>query len=87
MVGFYRSKYTVDGEERYMATSQFEATDARRCIPCFDEPALKASFRATLVVPSKLTALSNMPIVSSEDRGDGLCARGPSLRPSLPGRG
>lgn len=70
-----------------MATSQFEATDARRCIPCFDEPALKATFRATLVVPSKLTALSNMPIVSSEDRGDGLCAPAPGRCPRRRGRG
>lgn len=29
--GFYRSKYTTEsGEERYCATTQFEATDARR---------------------------------------------------------
>lgn len=36
MKGFYRSKYFVDGETepRYAATTQFEATDARRCFPC-----------------------------------------------------
>ena len=30
MAGFYRSKYVVNGETRYMATTQFEPTDARR---------------------------------------------------------
>ena len=43
MAGFYRSKYTnTQGESRYMAVTQFEATDARRCFPCWDEPSLKA---------------------------------------------
>ncbi|KAK3888299.1 hypothetical protein Pcinc_007638 [Petrolisthes cinctipes] len=62
MKGMYRSKYTsVDGEERYSAVTQFEATDARRCFPCWDEPALKATFDITLVVPHDRIPLSNMP--------------------------
>ena len=63
--GFYRSHYTdVEGRERYLATTQFEATDARRAFPCWDEPALKAIFEVTLVVPSELVAVSNMPVAS-----------------------
>ncbi|KJE94030.1 aminopeptidase 2 [Capsaspora owczarzaki ATCC 30864] len=62
LVGLYRSSYEMGGEKRYMATTQFEATDARRCFPCFDEPALKASFAVTLVVPENLVAVSNMPV-------------------------
>ena len=66
--GFYRSTYTdIDGNERYMATTQLEATDARRAFPCWDEPALKATFTLTLVVPSEMTAVSNMPVVSEEE--------------------
>ena len=66
--GFYRSSYTdIDGNERYMATTQLEATDARRAFPCWDEPALKATFELTLVVPSEMTAVSNMPVVSEEE--------------------
>ena len=66
--GFYRSTYTdIDGNERNMATTQLEATDARRAFPCWDEPSLKATFTLTLVVPSEMTAVSNMPVVSEEE--------------------
>ena len=50
MCGFYRSQYEVDGVKKLMATTQFEATDARRAFPCWDEPALKATFAFTLTV-------------------------------------
>ena len=71
--GFYRSQYvTLDGETRFLATTQFEATDARRAFPCWDEPALKARFAVTLVVPSALATVSNMPISSEADEGGGL---------------
>uniref|UniRef100_A0A667I6M3 Aminopeptidase n=1 Tax=Lynx canadensis TaxID=61383 RepID=A0A667I6M3_LYNCA len=61
MKGFYRSKYTTpSGEVRYAAVTQFEATDARRAFPCWDEPAIKATFDISLVVPKDRVALSNM---------------------------
>ncbi|MFP5332432.1 MAG: M1 family metallopeptidase [Acidimicrobiia bacterium] len=65
LVGFYRSKFTdVDGTEQVIATTQFEATDARRAFPCFDEPDMKATFAVTLVVPDHLLAVSNGAEVS-----------------------
>lgn len=47
---------------RYMASTQFEATDARRAFPCWDEPNLKATFTIELEVDKSLTALSNMDV-------------------------
>ena len=42
LVGFYRSTFTdVDGVEQAIATTQFEATDARRAFPSWDEPDFK----------------------------------------------
>jgi len=71
MAGFYRSKYkpkadvpasvAKDDEFHYMFSTQFEACDARRAFPCFDEPNLKATFDVELEVPKDQVALSNMP--------------------------
>lgn len=64
LAGFYRSKYvTADGSAKYMAVTQFEATDCRRAMPCVDEPAAKAIFDVTLIVDPSLSAVSNMPVL------------------------
>ncbi len=63
--GFYRSTFTdAAGATRTIATTQFEATDARRAFPCFDEPDRKAVFAVTLDVDAALLAVSNGPVVS-----------------------
>ena len=56
--GFYLSKTAT----RNYAVTQFEATDARRAFPSFDEPAFKATYDVTLVVDTGDTAISNSPI-------------------------
>ncbi len=72
MIGFYRSKYQDDdGSEHVIATSHFEATDARMAFPCWDEPDLKAVFGVELIVPSGLTALSNGSQVSARPTQEG----------------
>ena len=65
--GFYRSTFTDDdGIERVIATTQFEATDARRAFPCWDEPDFKARFAITLYLDDDLHAVSNAALVADE---------------------
>jgi puromycin-sensitive aminopeptidase len=63
--GFYRSVYKdPSGVSRTLAATQFEATDARRAFPCWDEPSFKAVFSVTLVIDPALTAVSNTAVVA-----------------------
>jgi aminopeptidase N len=52
--------------------TQFEPTDARRFAPSFDEPADKATFTLSAIVPADQMALSNTPIASRTPLGGGL---------------
>lgn len=60
----------AQGSKRALYT-QFENSDARRFLPCWDEPARKASFTLTAIVPEGEMAVSNMPPASSEALPDG----------------
>ena len=62
--GFYRSVYKdpATGETDYLAITQFQATDARRAFPCFDEPAIKAKYDVSLGRLKTMSSISNMPI-------------------------
>lgn len=67
--GLYRSTYTDDtGTVRNLAVTQFEATDARRAFPCWDEPDFKARFALTLIIDPAMTALSNTAPLSEQIR-------------------
>jgi aminopeptidase N len=54
------------GARKVMLGTQFEATDARRFFPCWDEPAFRARFQLSVVVPENWLAVSNMPIESEK---------------------
>ena len=54
----------------YAAVKQFEATDAQRAFPCWDESAIKAIFDISLVVPKDRVALSNMNVIDRKPYPD-----------------
>jgi puromycin-sensitive aminopeptidase len=63
LCGLYRSTLVdADGTTHRVACTQFEATDARRCLPCWDEPAYKAVYQCTVIADSHYTVLNNMPV-------------------------
>ena len=74
--GFYRSTYRDgDDNEVTIATTQFQSTDARRCFPCWDEPAYKATFEVELIVDPAHLAISNTEPVTESMTDDGLRRR------------
>ena len=73
MAGFYRSSYEDEkgsGSKKWMAVTQFEATDARRAFPCWDEPAVKSTFSISITAPKHLTVLSNMDALETKEQDD-----------------
>jgi aminopeptidase N len=71
MAGFYRSRYAVDGKEKYIAVTQFEESDARRAFPCFDHPVKKAFFDVEMVIDEDLDAISNCGIIEERPLSNG----------------
>lgn len=69
LLGFYRSQYKQGKKTKYLATTQFEAADARRAFPCWDEPEAKATFEISIKADNKFTAISNMPVKSKTKLG------------------
>jgi len=61
--------YRVKEGERYYAFTQFEATDARRAFPCFDEPSFKVPWEMKITVPKGMLAVANTPEVRHADAG------------------
>jgi puromycin-sensitive aminopeptidase len=70
--GLYRSVYRDgEGQEHTIATSQCQATDARRVLPCWDEPDFKATYRTAMTVADGLEAYSNTRELSRSATDDG----------------
>ena len=63
-IGLYYATYQEHGTgtKKTMLGTQFEATDARRMFPCWDEPSFRARFQLTVVIPENFVGVSNMPI-------------------------
>ncbi len=70
--GLFALDYTNnDGQAKRALFTQFEAPDARRFVPSWDEPSYKATFDLTAIVPTGELAVSNMPVKSTADMGGG----------------
>ena len=69
--GLFYMRYQEQGSpsaagKKIMLGTQFEATDARRFFPCWDEPTFRARFQLTAFVPENWLAVSNMPVQSEK---------------------
>ncbi len=81
-MGFYRAQYkeiseppasVARGEDGspHIVCTQFQPTGARRAFPCFDEPNMKATFSLDIELPSDQTAISNTPVVATQETSEG----------------
>ena len=63
--GLFALDYQAAGGSKRALFTQFENSDARRFLPCWDEPGRKATFTVTATVPEGQMAISNMPIAQT----------------------
>ncbi|XP_062984478.1 aminopeptidase Q-like [Elgaria multicarinata webbii] len=68
--GLFLNTYRDEGENRWLIASQLEPTAARTVYPCFDEPAMKATFNISIVHHPSYVALSNMPVIDVSEYKD-----------------
>jgi len=70
--GLFALDYTDnDGAAKRALFTQFEAPDARRFVPSWDEPSYKATFDLSAIIPTGELAVGNMPVTSTKDLGGG----------------
>ncbi|OPJ72626.1 aminopeptidase Q [Patagioenas fasciata monilis] len=68
--GLFLTRYTDQGRSSMLIASQLEPTYARTVYPCFDEPAMKATFNIRIVHDPSYVALSNMPAIDVSEMTD-----------------
>ena len=70
--GLFALDYTNnEGQAKRALFTQFEAPDARRFVPSWDEPSYKATFDLSAIIPTGELAVGNMPVKTTKDLGSG----------------
>jgi len=70
--GLFALDYDTDAGRKRALYTQFENSDARRFMPCWDEPNFKATFDLAVIAPADQMVVGNMPAADTEDLGNGL---------------
>lgn len=60
--GLYYDTYPTASGEKQMLATEMEPTEARRLLPCWDEPVFRARFQLAIDLPANLKAYSNTAI-------------------------
>ncbi|XP_034947292.1 uncharacterized protein [Chelonus insularis] len=69
-IGLFQGSYEdKNGNTHLFAATQLEKIYARQIFPCFDEPALKATFKISIMRPNYYSTLSNMKLKHSVASG------------------
>lgn len=68
--GLYAVTYRERSQPTRLLVTQFEATDARRMLPCWDEPAYKAVYQLTVRAPGGLSIISNTSPAQERSEGN-----------------
>lgn len=70
--GLFALDYGTGKEKKRALFTQFENSDARRFVPCWDEPGIKSTYALTVTVPAGEMPISNMPAAKTEKVVGGL---------------
>ncbi len=60
--GLYADRYPSAKGERVLLATDMEPANARRLLPCWDEPSFRARFRLSVDLPAGFSGYSNMPV-------------------------
>ncbi|GAM97452.1 aminopeptidase N [alpha proteobacterium U9-1i] len=83
--GLFAQDYDIEGGGTgRMLVSQFQAADARRFVPSFDEPAFRSVFDISVIAPANRGVISNMPEASSQMLANGMKRTRFAPSPSMP---
>ncbi|KAK7054156.1 aminopeptidase [Favolaschia claudopus] len=81
--GYYKSDWVHDDITEYYTGTFFEPTYARRVFPCWDEPALKATFAVSMISRQGTVNLNNMPAFFEGPYDPSLDSLDPSFGPTI----